>query len=374
MLRPDAAAPVVAVREPFRGPVRHAEREHPIRPSATVQPGAGHPHDDPVLPPARNRLDRVRGPGQRKWFSGDTDGAYRASAEARQWAIWSAVASIVARGAVRGLCVVGRPRIVKRAAGRSVAAPDPGAAAAAGDRGGSRGGAASRWPCATRGSRGTTPSCPLYAVSGLYCPGCGTLRCLHALTHGDLGAALGFNVLTVLAPPAWCSPGRPGCGAAVPACRAGRLPRPGCSGRCCASSSASGCCATCRRSAPSRLSPPGAGHRADAAQTPTGPFGYFPRAAPSPNVRTGRTPTSPWRGNGREGHRRRPGHLAVATGTPERTTQVVTSTVTGVSGDLVDAVRDAAVTGAAGAIVAEAHDRVKGEDEAEPGAEEAPSA
>jgi len=31
-----------------------------------------------------------------KWFSGDTDGAYRASAQARQWAIWSAVASIVA--------------------------------------------------------------------------------------------------------------------------------------------------------------------------------------------------------------------------------------------------------------------------------------
>ena len=65
---------------------------------------------------------------------------------------------------------------------------------------------------------------------------------------------------------------------------------------------------------------------------------------------------------------------AVATGIVERTTQVVTSTVTGVSGDLVDAVRDAAVTGAAGAIVAEAHDRVKGEDEAEPGSEETPSA
>jgi len=51
------------------------------------------------------------------------------------------------------------------------------------------------------GQPGHYPSCPLYAVSGLYCPGCGTLRCLHALTHGDLGAALGFNVLTVLALP-----------------------------------------------------------------------------------------------------------------------------------------------------------------------------
>ncbi len=31
----------------------------------------------------------------------------------------------------------------------------------------------------------------------LYCPGCGGLRGLHALAHGDLGTALGANALAV---------------------------------------------------------------------------------------------------------------------------------------------------------------------------------
>jgi hypothetical protein len=42
------------------------------------------------------------------------------------------------------------------------------------------------------------PSCPLHRLSGLYCPGCGTTRALHALLHGNLEAALRLNPLTML--------------------------------------------------------------------------------------------------------------------------------------------------------------------------------
>lgn len=42
---------------------------------------------------------------------------------------------------------------------------------------------------------GFYPLCPIHAVSGLYCPGCGTIRALHALVHGDLPMAFGHNVL-----------------------------------------------------------------------------------------------------------------------------------------------------------------------------------
>jgi len=45
---------------------------------------------------------------------------------------------------------------------------------------------------------GHYPTCPFLAVTGYYCPGCGSLRAVHALTHGDVGAAVGLNVLTVV--------------------------------------------------------------------------------------------------------------------------------------------------------------------------------
>ena len=45
---------------------------------------------------------------------------------------------------------------------------------------------------------GHYPTCPFLAVTGYYCPGCGSLRAVHALTHGDIGAAVGLNVLTVV--------------------------------------------------------------------------------------------------------------------------------------------------------------------------------
>jgi hypothetical protein len=43
------------------------------------------------------------------------------------------------------------------------------------------------------------PLCPLRAITGLLCPACGGLRCVHALAHGDLFAAAHDNLLAVLA-------------------------------------------------------------------------------------------------------------------------------------------------------------------------------
>jgi hypothetical protein len=48
---------------------------------------------------------------------------------------------------------------------------------------------------------GRYPLCPFYAVTGRWCPGCGSLRGLHQLLNGNVGAALGFNPLMVLAAP-----------------------------------------------------------------------------------------------------------------------------------------------------------------------------
>jgi hypothetical protein len=45
---------------------------------------------------------------------------------------------------------------------------------------------------------GHYPTCPFLFLTGRYCPGCGSLRAVHALVHGDLGAAIGLNVLTVV--------------------------------------------------------------------------------------------------------------------------------------------------------------------------------
>jgi hypothetical protein len=46
-----------------------------------------------------------------------------------------------------------------------------------------------------------SPPCLFTVLFGAHCPGCGSLRALHALAHGELKAALGFNALLVIALP-----------------------------------------------------------------------------------------------------------------------------------------------------------------------------
>jgi hypothetical protein len=70
------------------------------------------------------------------------------------------------------------------------------------------------------------PTCLFHRLTGWNCPGCGSLRAMHALLHGHLGAALRDNVLLMAALPflgfhffrhlAFWSAGRP---VALPAIR-----------------------------------------------------------------------------------------------------------------------------------------------------------
>ena len=48
---------------------------------------------------------------------------------------------------------------------------------------------------------GVYPVCPFLGLTGCYCPGCGTLRGLHQLMHGNITAAFGYNAYTMLALP-----------------------------------------------------------------------------------------------------------------------------------------------------------------------------
>lgn len=43
------------------------------------------------------------------------------------------------------------------------------------------------------------PPCPLQALTGLHCPGCGSTRMLGAVVHGEWRAAWHFNPLALLA-------------------------------------------------------------------------------------------------------------------------------------------------------------------------------
>lgn len=45
------------------------------------------------------------------------------------------------------------------------------------------------------------PPCPVYKITGYYCPGCGSLRALHRLFHGDVTGALAMNPLMVVSLP-----------------------------------------------------------------------------------------------------------------------------------------------------------------------------
>ncbi|MGC2446157.1 MAG: DUF2752 domain-containing protein [Candidatus Sulfotelmatobacter sp.] len=47
-------------------------------------------------------------------------------------------------------------------------------------------------------SSGVFPPCPLHYLTGWYCPGCGSLRAMHALLHGNLHQAWAMNPLTIV--------------------------------------------------------------------------------------------------------------------------------------------------------------------------------
>lgn len=48
---------------------------------------------------------------------------------------------------------------------------------------------------------GRLPPCPVFALTGLFCPGCGSTRAMHALLHGDVSRALAMNPLMVVSIP-----------------------------------------------------------------------------------------------------------------------------------------------------------------------------
>ena len=45
------------------------------------------------------------------------------------------------------------------------------------------------------------PKCPVHALTGLDCPGCGTARALHAASHGHLREAFRYNPILAVAVP-----------------------------------------------------------------------------------------------------------------------------------------------------------------------------
>ena len=77
---------------------------------------------------------------------------------------------------------------------------------AAGVTGGVTGGAAGAAAAAAVGVVGVAealdlslPPCPLRALTGLPCPGCGSARCIADLLDGDLAAAVDHNLLVPIA-------------------------------------------------------------------------------------------------------------------------------------------------------------------------------
>lgn len=49
----------------------------------------------------------------------------------------------------------------------------------------------------TPGKSAWLPPCIFYKLTGIYCPGCGNTRALHALLHGELLRSLHNNLLLI---------------------------------------------------------------------------------------------------------------------------------------------------------------------------------
>lgn len=49
--------------------------------------------------------------------------------------------------------------------------------------------------------QGHYPTCPFLTLTGYYCPGCGSLRAVHALTQGDIATAWERNPLLLVVGP-----------------------------------------------------------------------------------------------------------------------------------------------------------------------------
>jgi hypothetical protein len=55
------------------------------------------------------------------------------------------------------------------------------------------------WACNPTVPGGPLPVCPIKALLGIDCPGCGGLRMIYSLLHGDVWAALRFNAVGLVA-------------------------------------------------------------------------------------------------------------------------------------------------------------------------------
>ena len=42
------------------------------------------------------------------------------------------------------------------------------------------------------------PKCPLYSITGMYCPGCGSQRAIHQIINGNIIEGIRFNYLLLL--------------------------------------------------------------------------------------------------------------------------------------------------------------------------------
>lgn len=62
-------------------------------------------------------------------------------------------------------------------------------------------GVAVLWTVDPNAASSPLPGCLFFHFTGLYCPGCGMTRMLHALVHGDFARAASMNVLALIALP-----------------------------------------------------------------------------------------------------------------------------------------------------------------------------